>query len=214
MRNASCGRCHISAAFFCRAASTISIPGRIHFLLLLLLFPGSSHGHRYSYSDTQLAELITHAAVAAQWGGRSAGAGGPVGVGVGISGATPEGKRRRLMGAENASASSSFTAPRGEARTLAVSSGRGAAGARSPLETIEERSRHDPDWAAWHYRQAWFLQVKGAPCRRFVSTVRFVLGVTDSALHWRLLQGARAGVRVIIVLPRNTTCRGPSPKYI
>lgn len=111
--------------------------------------------HRYSYSEAQLAELITHAAVDAQHGGGSSArpGTGAAAVAVGVSNAPSERKRRRLLDAEHAS-----FAARGEAE--AVSSSRGAAGGWSPLETVEERSRRDPDWAAWHYRQAWFLQVR------------------------------------------------------
>lgn len=50
------------------------------------------------------------------------------------------------------------TSPRSEASVKSTSSN-AAASRRSPLETIEECSRDDPDWAALHHRQAWFLQV-------------------------------------------------------
>lgn len=94
--------------------------------------------------------------MAAQRGGGSSadtGTGARAVAAAGIPGAPSEGKRRRLVSTEHRSST-----PSAEAR--AVSGGRIGTGSRSPLESIEERSRQDLDWAAWHHRQAWFLQVR------------------------------------------------------
>lgn len=92
----------------------------------------SAKQNRYSSNEAHLAELITHAALAEQ---RLAGA--TTGTG---TASTRDGENRRR----------SDPPPR---ETPALSG-------RSPLEAIEHRSRDDPDWAAVHHRQAWFLQVR------------------------------------------------------
>ena len=46
------------------------------------------------------------------------------------------------------------------------------AAARSPLNSVEERSRNDPDWAAVHHRQAWFLQVIKKKCAFTTNVVK------------------------------------------
>lgn len=58
------------------------------------------------------------------------------------------GKRRRIDGGNP---------PRSESSVNSTSSN--VAVGRSPLEAIEECSRGDPEWAALHHRQVWFLQV-------------------------------------------------------
>lgn len=89
---------------------------------------------RYSHSEAQLAEVITYAASAEQ--------------------------RREELSAGNATAAEPGADKR---RRLACSAPRRPKMAVwSPLEAVEERSRNDPDWAAVHYRQAWFLQVRCA----------------------------------------------------
>lgn len=85
---------------------------------------------RYSHSEAQLVELITHAACVEQRAGA---------LGAATMAAQSSGKRRRLD-------SSSGEPP--------------SAALWSPLEAIEVRSRNDHEWGAVHYRQAWFLQVR------------------------------------------------------
>lgn len=116
--------------------------------------------HRYSYSEAQLAELITHAATIEQQqqqqprrNTNSVGATSVAITGAGDSSAQgPGGKRQRL----DAGISTGTEAP--SERSVSRNAVAGA-GVRSPLEAVDERSRADSDWAGMHHRQAWFLQV-------------------------------------------------------
>lgn len=86
---------------------------------------------RYSSNEAQLTELISHAALAEQRLARAA---------TGTVTASPRGGANRRRSDPTSR----------EAPTVS---------GRSPLEAIERLSRDDPDWAAVHHRQAWFLQV-------------------------------------------------------
>ncbi|CAN0414483.1 unnamed protein product, partial [Ectocarpus sp. 12 AP-2014] len=117
---------------------------------------------RYSYSEAQLAELITHAATIERQqqqqqqprqNTKSVCAASFTVNGAGESSAQePGGKRQRL----DARISPGTKAP--SERSVSRNAVAGA-GVRSPLEAVDERSRADPDWAGMHHRQAWFLQV-------------------------------------------------------
>lgn len=86
---------------------------------------------RYSHSEAQLVELITHAALNEKLGSGTT-------TGTATSAVHAGAKRRRL----DISAHDTTTSQ-----------------CCSPLEVISENSQKDPEWAAFHYRQAWFLQV-------------------------------------------------------
>ncbi|CAN0397839.1 unnamed protein product [Ectocarpus sp. 8 AP-2014] len=115
---------------------------------------------RYSYSEAQLAELITHAATIEQQqqqqtrrNTNSVGATSVAITGAGDSSAQgPGGKRQRL----DAGVSPGTETPceRSVSRNAVA-----GAGVRSPLEAVDERSRADSDWEGMHNRQAWFLQL-------------------------------------------------------
>ncbi|CBJ29205.1 expressed unknown protein [Ectocarpus siliculosus] len=114
---------------------------------------------RYSYSEAQLAELITHAATTEQQQQqprrktKGVGATSVAITGAGDSSAQgPGGKRQRL----DAGVSPGTEAPSEGSVSRNAAAG---AGVRSPLEAVDERSRADSDWAGMHHRQAWFLQL-------------------------------------------------------
>lgn len=87
---------------------------------------------RYSYGDAHLAELVAHVALEESQG-----------AGVSTAVSTPDSAKRRRLGN-----------PGG--LSLASPENR-----RSPLEAVENHWRKNPEWAALHARQAWFLQVRG-----------------------------------------------------
>ncbi|CAM9186051.1 unnamed protein product [Scytosiphon promiscuus] len=122
---------------------------------------------RYSHSEVQLAELISHAATIEQRGAggiddvRANSIAGATATAAGASFPGPGGKRRRVGDAGNNSsrdgdAASSPRGGGGGATAAAASAG----GLRSPLEAIDDCCRENSDWAASHHRQAWFLQVR------------------------------------------------------
>lgn len=87
---------------------------------------------RYSRSEAQLVELITHVALNEKLGGGTT-------TGTATSAVHAGAKRRRLdTSAHDTTTSQGW----------------------SPLEVINENSLKNPEWAAFHHRQAWFLQVK------------------------------------------------------
>ncbi|CAM9610241.1 unnamed protein product [Ectocarpus sp. 6 AP-2014] len=109
--------------------------------------------------ETQLAELITHAATTEQQQQQprrktnGVGATSVAITGAGDSSAQgPGGKRQRL----DAGVSPGTEAPSEGSVSRNAAAG---AGVRSPLEAVDERSRADSDWAGMHDRQAWFLQL-------------------------------------------------------
>lgn len=112
--------------------------------------PWDCFPHRYSYSEAQLVELITHAAAIEQQQQPRRNTSVAITGDSSVQGAG--GKRQRL----DAGISPGDEGPseRSASRTAVA-----GAGVRSPLESVDERSKADSDWAGMHHRQAWFLQV-------------------------------------------------------